>query len=63
MDKIQKPGNSEFRDNLYFLRVNRTLFPASGACCLGYVSAHVCHLQVWILITVILSYTWRKFFV
>jgi hypothetical protein len=47
--------------NIYYIPVSRTLFPAGGVCCLGqHILAHVCHLQVWFLVT-ILSYTWLKF--
>jgi hypothetical protein len=48
--------------NFYYISVNTTLFPAGGVCCLGqHVSAHMCHLQVRFLVTIILSCTWRKF--
>jgi hypothetical protein len=34
-------------DNIYYIPLNTTLFPAGGSCCLErHVSAHVCHLQV-----------------
>lgn len=40
----------------YYIPVNTTLSPSSGVSCLGqHVLAHMCHLQVWFLVTIILS--------
>jgi hypothetical protein len=45
------------RDNIYYIPINATLFPAGKVCCLGHVSARVCHIQVPFLVTIILPYT------
>jgi hypothetical protein len=43
--------------NIYYIPVNITLFPAGGVCCLQRnISAHVCHIQIWFLVTSFLSY-------
>jgi hypothetical protein len=45
-------------DNIHYIPVSTTLFPAGGICCLRrHVSARVCHLQVRFLVTIILSNT------
>jgi hypothetical protein len=49
---------SSHMGNIYFIAAATTLLPPGGVRCLEqHVSAHVCHLQVPLLVTVILSPT------
>jgi hypothetical protein len=42
----------KFMDNIIYIPVNKTLFPADLLCYLGHVSVYACHLTVRDLVTI-----------